>query len=52
MAHPQIHEASSPPLTRRAKPHLTQLRDDLRKMKAHRLVERDANRYAYRLTGK
>lgn len=28
----------------------TQLRYDLRKMKAHGLIERDGNRYAYRLT--
>ena len=31
---------------------LNQLRYDLRKMKAHGLVERDGNRYAYRLTDK
>src|ERR1700680_4216240 len=31
---------------------LTQLRYDLRKMKAHGLVERDGSRYAYRLTDK
>jgi hypothetical protein len=31
---------------------LTQLRYDLRKMKAHDLVERDGARYAYRLTDK
>jgi hypothetical protein len=31
---------------------LNQLRYDLRKMKAHGLVERDGKRYAYRLTGK
>jgi len=31
---------------------LNQLRYDLRKMKAHGLVERDGNRYAYRLTAK
>ena len=31
---------------------LTQLRYDLRKMKAHRLLERDGRRYAYRLTDK
>ena len=29
---------------------LTQLRYDLRKMKAHGLLERDGRRYAYRLT--
>jgi hypothetical protein len=29
---------------------LTQLRYDLRKMKAHQLLERDGRRYAYRLT--
>jgi hypothetical protein len=29
---------------------LTQLRYDLRKMKAHRLLQRDGRRYAYRLT--
>ena len=31
---------------------LNQLRYDLRKMKAHGLIERDGNRYAYRLTAK
>ena len=31
---------------------ITQLRYDLRKMKAHGLVERDGKRYAYRLTAK
>ena len=31
---------------------LTQLRYDLRKMKAHGLIERDGVRYAYRLTDK
>jgi len=31
---------------------LNQLRYDLRKMKAHGLLERDGKRYAYRLTGK
>jgi hypothetical protein len=31
---------------------LTQLRYDLRKMKAHGLLERDGRRYAYRLTAK
>ena len=31
---------------------LTQLRYDLRKMKAHGLIERDGSRYAYRLTDK
>jgi hypothetical protein len=31
---------------------LTQLRYDLRKMKAHSLLERDGHRYAYRLTPK
>jgi hypothetical protein len=31
---------------------LTQLRYDLRKMKAHELLERDGRRYAYRLTDK
>jgi hypothetical protein len=31
---------------------LTQLRYDLRKMKAHSLLERDGRRYAYRLTPK
>ena len=30
----------------------TQLRYDLRKMKAHGLIERDGSRYAYRLTDK
>ena len=30
----------------------TQLRYDLRKMKAHGLIERDGKRYAYRLTPK
>ena len=31
---------------------LNQLRYDLRKMKAHGLIERDGKRYAYQLTGK
>src|SRR5215471_8278813 len=31
---------------------LTQLRYDLRKLKAHGLLERDGRRYAYRLTDK
>ncbi|HWY02307.1 MAG TPA: hypothetical protein VNX60_01465 [Candidatus Acidoferrum sp.] len=31
---------------------LTQLRYDLRKLKAHALLERDGSRYAYRLTDK
>jgi hypothetical protein len=31
---------------------ITQLRSDLRKMKAHGLLERDGRRYAYRLTDK
>ncbi len=31
---------------------LNQLRYDLRKMKAHGLIQRDGKRYAYRLTGK
>ena len=31
---------------------MNQFRYDLRKMKAHGLIERDGNRYAYRLTGK
>jgi hypothetical protein len=31
---------------------VTQLRYDLRKMKAHGLLERDGRRYAYRLTAK
>jgi hypothetical protein len=31
---------------------LTQLRYDLRKMKAHKLLQRDGQRYAYRLTDK
>jgi hypothetical protein len=31
---------------------LTQLRYDLRKLRAHGLVERDGNRYCYRLTDK
>ena len=31
---------------------LTQIRDDVRKMKAHGLVERHGRRYAYRLTDK
>ena len=31
---------------------LTQLRYDLRKMKAHGLLQRDGRRYAYRLTDK
>lgn len=31
---------------------VSQLRYDLRKMKAHGLIERDGKRYAYRLTAK
>ena len=49
----QIHDAilTSFQLTA-ARYGLNQLRYDLRKMKAHGLLERDGKRYAYRLTGK
>ncbi len=49
----QIHDAilTSFQLTA-ARYGLNQLRYDLRKMKAHGLMERDGKRYAYRLTGK
>jgi len=49
----QIHEAilSAFQLTPE-KYTLTQLRYDLRKLKAHTLLERDGSRYAYRLTEK
>ena len=44
---------SSPPSTSRPKTTPSpQLRYDLRKMKAHGLVERDGKRYAYGLTAK
>jgi hypothetical protein len=49
----EIHEAILSAFGLKAKSYtLTQLRYDLRKMKAHGLVERDGKRYAYRLTGK
>jgi len=49
----EIHEAILSAFGLKAKDYtLTQLRYDLRKMKAHGLVERDGKRYAYRLTGK
>ena len=49
----QIHDAvlTTFPLSA-ARYGLNQLRYDLRKMKAHGLIERDGKRYAYRLTGK
>lgn len=49
----QIHDAilTSFQLTT-ARYGLNQLRYDLRKMKAHGLIERDGRRYAYRLAGK
>ena len=44
---------SGPPLgSRRSLYTLTQLRYDLRKMKGHGLLERDGQRYCYRLTAK
>lgn len=49
----EIHEAIFSAFGLTAKSYtLTQLRYDLRKMKAHGLVERDGKRYAYRLTEK
>lgn len=49
----QIHEAVLSTFQLTAKQYgLNQLRYDLRKMKAHGLVERDGRRYAYRLTEK
>jgi hypothetical protein len=49
----QIHEAILSAFGLKAKNYtLTQLRYDLRKMKAHGLIERDGKRYAYRLTSK
>ena len=49
----EIHEAILSAFGLKAKDYtLTQLRYDLRKMKAHGLVERDGKRYAYRLTAK
>jgi hypothetical protein len=49
----EIHEAILSSFGLKAKGYtITQLRYDLRKMKAHGLVERDGKRYAYRLTAK
>jgi hypothetical protein len=49
----QIHQAILATFGVKAKQYtLTQLRYDLRKMKAHGLIERDGKRYAYRLTDK
>jgi hypothetical protein len=49
----QIHQAILSVFGLKAENYtLTQLRYDLRKMKAHGLVERDGKRYAYRLTAK
>lgn len=49
----QIHQAILTAFNLKASHYtLTQLRYDLRKMKAHRLIERDGKRYAYRLTPK
>src|SRR5262249_36442082 len=49
----QIHQALVAAFGLKASHYtLTQLRYDLRKMKAHGLVERDGKRYAYRLTEK
>jgi hypothetical protein len=49
----QIHQAVLSAFSLKAENYtLTQLRYDLRKMKAHGLVERDGKRYAYRLTAK
>jgi hypothetical protein len=48
-----IHQAILTAFGLKAKDYtLTQLRYDLRKMKAHGLIERDGKRYAYRLTPK
>jgi len=49
----QIHQAILATFGVKPKQYtLTQLRYDLRKMKAHGLIERDGKRYAYRLTDK
>lgn len=50
---PQIHQAvlTTYDLTS-SRYRVNQLRYDLRKMRAHGLIERDSHRYAYRLTGK
>ncbi|MGH9761532.1 MAG: hypothetical protein ACREAC_11940 [Blastocatellia bacterium] len=49
----QIHDAILTTFALNAKTYtLTQLRYDLRKMKAHGLIERDGKRYAYHLTPK
>jgi hypothetical protein len=49
----QIHQAILAAFGLKAKNYtLTQLRYDLRKMKAHGLIQRDGKRYAYRLTDK
>jgi hypothetical protein len=49
----QIHQAILTAFGLKAENYnLTQLRYDLRKMKAHGLMERDGKRYAYRLTAK
>ena len=49
----EIHEAILSAFGLKAKAYtITQLRYDLRKMKAHGLVKRDGKRYAYRLTEK
>jgi hypothetical protein len=49
----QIHEAILATFGLNAKQYtITQLRYDLRKLKAHGLIERDGKRYAYRLTPK
>jgi hypothetical protein len=49
----QIHDAILTSFTLTAARYgLNQLRYDLRKMRAHGLIERDGKRYAYRLTGK
>jgi hypothetical protein len=49
----QIHQAILTAFDLKAENYtLTQLRYDLRKMKAHGLVERDGKRYSYRLSAK
>jgi hypothetical protein len=49
----QIHHATLAAFGLKATNYtITQLRYDLRKMKAHGLIERDGKRYAYRLTDK
>ncbi len=49
----QVHEAILTTFGLQAKDYtLTQVRYDLRKMRAHGLLERDGKRYAYRLTEK